>query len=563
MRQIIINSGIREKRAAVLENNILEDMFFEQDTYQQIAGNIYRARVKNVLPGMQAAFIDIGLEKNAFLHISDLYPLLEEDQISLWHENKLGVQHVLQPGQEIMVQVIKESIGDKGPKATCKVTMPGRYFVLLPFEKRISISRKIVAEEDRERLRELTKDITGGEYGVIIRTNALERGKEELKFDYDYLYHLWQEIESKYSENRAPALLYENVGLIRQVVRDYLSADIDRVIIDSRNDYREIMGLIDKIAPHLKNKIQLYERDRPIFIAYGIENELLKVLKRKVWLESGGYVVFDKTEALVAIDVNTGKYTGKKNLQETVLKTNLEAAREIARQLRLRDIGGIIIIDFIDMVAKEHQDMVLKKLSDELARDRTKTALLGLTRLGLVEMTRKKVREGFGELIQKECPYCQGTGMVMSEGTMALRIIRELNELSFREDFSAISLELHPRVAAVLIGTGGEKLKELEEELGIDIYISGNDELHIEEFNILDKGRKDKMSSLRLPVSEGEVYNVRVEERQYNNPEDGISRIKGYILIIKNGGDMVGEDVKVRIVEVSRTYARAVRVTGR
>lgn len=559
--QIIINSGIREKRAAILVDNSLEDMFFERDTYEQIAGNIYRGRVKDVLPGMQAAFVDIGIDKNAFVHISDLYPLLKDEQKKLWQDNKLGIQHVLQPGQEIMVQVIKESIGNKGPKATCKVTIPGRYFVLLPFEKRISISRKISDNKDRENLKQLTRELTGGEYGVIIRTNALGRGKEELRFDYEYLLHLWEEVEKKYNNRKAPALVHQNVGLIKQIVRDYLSTDIDKLVIDSRDDYEEIITLVERIAPHLRNKIYLYERETPIFSAYGIEKQLLKVLNRKVWLDSGGYIIFDKTEALVAIDVNTGKYTGKKDLQDTVFKTNLEAAKEIARQLRLRDIGGIIIIDFIDMAVKEHQEKVLKTLAEELARDKTKTALIGLTKLGLVEMTRKKVREGFGELIQKECPYCHGTGLVMSESTMALKVIREINDLLLKEDFSAILLELHPRVAAVLIGGGGEKLEELERELDLDIYISGNDELHIEDYRIVSKGSKKEMADLALPVREGEIYKLKVEEKQFNNPDDGIARIKGYIIIIKEGGHLVGEEINVKIVDVSRTFARAVRVS--
>ncbi|MFW5992436.1 MAG: ribonuclease E/G, partial [Halanaerobiaceae bacterium] len=322
-------------------------------------------------------------------------------------------------------------------------------------------------------------------------------------------------------------------------------------------DYKELTRLMERLAPHLRNRVHFYERKTPIFTNYGIEKELKKVLNRKVWLDSGGYIIIDKTEALFAIDVNTGKYTGKKNLQETVLKTNLEAAREIARQLRIRDIGGIIIIDFIDMDPREHQDKVLATLNQELARDKTKTAMLGLTQLGLVEMTRKKVREGFGELMQKECPYCQGSGMVMSESSMALRIIREITEMSRRESFSGILLEVHPRVAAVLIGTGGEKLNELEEELNIDIYINGNDELHIENYKIVDKGTKEEMSRLALPVKENDIYEVEIEDRQLNNPDDGIGRIHGFIIIVSGAGHLVEKKVRVRIKEVSRTFARA------
>lgn len=556
-RQIIINSSIREKRAAVLVNNRLEDVFFEQDTYEQIAGNIYRGRVKNVLPGMQAAFIDIGHERNAFLHINDLYPLLDQEEFKLWQDNRLGIQQVLQPGQEIMVQIIKESIGSKGPKATCKISIPGRYFVLLPHEQRINISRKINDNDERERLKKLTAKLTDYDYGVIIRTNARGRVKEDLELDLDYLIHIWKDIQQSYRKKKAVSLVYHHVGLIRQIVRDYMSIEVDKVVIDNEEDYEELIRLMDRIAPHLRNRIYLYERKNPIFTTYGIEKELKKVLNRKVWLNSGGYIIIDKTEALFAIDVNTGKYTGKKNLQETVFKTNLEAAREIARQLRIRDIGGIIIIDFIDMAPKANQDKVLETLNQELAKDKTKTALLGLTQLGLVEMTRKKVREGFGELMQKECPYCQGSGMVMSESSMALKIIRNITEMSNQENFSAILLEVHPLVAAVIIGTGGEKLKELEDKLNIDIYISGNDELHIEEYNIVDKGSKKEMARLALPVNVDDIYEVKIEDQQHNNPDDGIARINGFIIIVSGAGHLVEETIKVSIKEVSRTFARA------
>ncbi|MFW6022148.1 MAG: Rne/Rng family ribonuclease [Halanaerobiaceae bacterium] len=556
-RQIIINSGIREKRAAVLINGRLEDIFLEQDTYDQIAGNLYRGRVKDVLPGMQAAFVDIGIDRNAFLHINDLYPLLDKEKMDLWQKNKMAIQQVLQPGQEIMIQIIKESIGSKGPKATCKISIPGRYFVLMPYESRINISRKITNNNERERLKSLTARLTDYDYGVIIRTNAMERSQEELERDLDYLLHIWETIQKDFENKKAPSLIYRHVGLIRQVVRDYLSTDVDKVVIDSEKDYEYIVRLLKRIAPHLRNRIYLYERATPIFVNYGVEKELHKVLNRKVWLNSGGYIIIDKTEALVSIDVNTGKYTGKKNLQETVFKTNIEAAREIARQLRIRDIGGIIIIDFIDMTMKEHQDKVLETLTKELNKDKTKTALLGLTQLGLVEMTRKKVREGFGELMQKECPYCEGSGMVMSESSMALKIIREITELKVEEHFSAILLELHPRVGAVLIGSGGEKLKELEDELEIDIYISGNDELHIEDYNIISRGSREEMANLALPVSVGEKYTVLIEDQQLNNPDDGVARINGYIVIVKDAGHMVDEKVKVRIANLSRTFARA------
>ncbi len=556
-RQIIINSGLREKRAAILENNNLDDVLFETDTYDQIVRNIYRGKVKDVLPGMQAAFIDIGIEKNSFLHISDIYPLLNKNQRNKWNSKELGIQHVLQPGQEIMVQLIKEPIGSKGPKATCKVTIPGRYFVYLPFENKIGISRRISNESERNRLRNIASDLVGSNDGVIVRTNAFHKEKEILENDYQFLTGLWSDINENYRSSRAPALVYKDVDLIKLIIRDYLSPEIDKIVIDDEEDYRELLKLTDRIVPELKNRIYYYDRPDPIFSTYGIEKELNKALKRKVWLNSGGYIIIDTTEALISIDVNTGKYIGKKNLQETVFKTNLEAAREIARQLRLRDIGGIIIIDFIDMDTKEHQDEVLRVFEEELARDRTKTALLGLTQLGLVEMTRKKVRDGLGELVQKECPYCQGTGRIISESTMALKVIREINKLALKEKFAAILIELHPDVAAVLIGSGGDKLTELEKKLDKDIYIRGNNELHLEDINIIKKGSKENLRRLALPVNEGEKYKIKIVDKHVNNPVDGIARIRGYIIIVNNGGNLVGEEVEVEINQVHRTFATA------
>ena len=556
-KQIIINSGLREKRAGILVDNELDEILLETDTYDQIASNIYRGRVKDVLAGMQAAFVDIGTEKNAFLHISDVYPLLNNKQKDKWNKKQLSIKHVLQPGQEIMVQVVKEAIGSKGPKVTCKISVPGRYFVLLPYEKRIGISRRIEDKDKRNHLKNIARDFTDNKYGVIVRTNAEGKQKEVLANDYHYLANIWSTIQDRYFNSRAPALVYKHVEMIKLIVRDYLSPEINKVVVDDRDVYHKLLEMTKKIVPHLKNRIFHYKKETPIFENYGIEKEMEKIFRRKVWLDSGGYIIIDSTEALVSIDVNTGKYIGEDNLQETVFQTNLEAAREIARQLKLRDLGGIIIIDFIDMTKNKHQNQVIDALEDELSNDRTKTAVLGLTQLGLVEMTRQKVRDDLGDLVQKDCPYCEGTGQVMSEKSMALEVIRRLRKMTMEEDFSAILLELHPRVAAVLIGSGGDKLEELEKKLAIEIYINGNKELHIEEFNILEKGTREKLRKRALPVNAGQKINVKIEESHINNEDDGIARIKGYIIIIKNAGHLVNEKADVRINEVSRTYARA------
>ncbi|HKL75609.1 MAG TPA: Rne/Rng family ribonuclease [Halanaerobiales bacterium] len=484
-KQIIINSNFSEKRAAVLKNNKLEDIFFERESYDRIAGNIYRAAVRDVLPGMQAAFVDIGLEKNAFLHISDLYPRFNKEEKKKWSEKNLSIKNLLQPGEELMVQVEKEPIGTKGPKVTCKVSLPGRYFVLLPYENKIGVSRRINESHERNRLKRIAGEISDNK-GVIVRTNAYHRDRSELQKDFNYLMTIWRDTQKRYKNSKAPKLLYRDVELIKEIARDHLSEDTKKVVIDDSDDYNKLKQLASNIAPEVENRIYLYDKDLPIFTTYGIEKELDKALKRKVWLDSGGYVIFDSTEALVSVDVNTGKYTGSKDLQDTVFRTNLEAAKEIARQLRLRDIGGIIIIDFIDMEKEHHQREVLDVLEKELAKDRTKTAMLGLTRLGLVEMTRKKVRERFGELLQKECPYCKGTGKVLSAETMALRVRRKLHMMAVDENVKKVQLELHPDVVAVF-RKPKRKLKELEKELDMKIKIKGNNSFHIEDINIISK----------------------------------------------------------------------------
>ncbi|MFW5873403.1 MAG: Rne/Rng family ribonuclease [Bacillota bacterium] len=556
-KKILINSGIREKRAAILVNDNLDNLFFERDTYERNEGSIYRGKVKDVLPGMQAAFVDIGSERNGFLHINDAYPLFNDKQRKNFSKRKLKINQVLNPGQEIMVQVTKEPIGEKGPKLTCRVSLPGRYYVFLPNENRINISRRIRDHGERGRLKNITKNLINGNTGVIIRTNAANKDKKLLKMDYNFLNSLWQRILSRYKRSRAPKLLHSDINLIHQIVRDHLGSDIDRVVIDDREDYKNLSEFAERLDPDINSRIFLYQRERPIFETYGIEQELDKLMRRKVWLKSGGHVVFDSTEALVAVDVNTGKYVGKKNLQDTVFKTNLEAAKEIARQLRLRDIGGIIIIDFIDMDIESNRKKVLEVLEQELARDRTRTSILGLTKLGLVEMTRKKVRERLSELVQKECPYCEGTGRIVAETTMAFKVIRELNSLASRENFDAILCEVHPDVAAVLIGNGGEKLNQLERDLDKDIYIRGNNELHREDFEVIKKGSKEELKNLALPVQSGQKYRLKIEDQHSENSSSGISRYKGYIIIVENAGDRVGQECRVKIDSVHRTYAKA------
>ena len=390
-KEIAVDAERDQTRAALLEDGNLVEIYIEKNHGLRIAGNIYKGKVANVLPGMQAAFVDIGLDKNAFLYVDDIYiqnEFLENGDTRKIKNN--SIKDVLKLGQEIVVQVIKEPIGSKGARVTTNITIPGRYLVLMPTGDYIGISRRIVADEERDRLKSLAEEIKPQGMGLIVRTVAEGRNKEDMVQDLHFLTALWEKIQFKKKTAQAPKLIYKDLNLISRIVRDLFSHEIDTLYINNKSDYDRVLELLDFVAPNLKERVILFNRQQDIFDYFGVEKEIEKALNRKVWLKCGGYIVIDQTEALTSIDVNTGKYVGCLNLEDTVLKTNLEAAKEIARQLRIRDIGGIIIIDFIDMSSQEHQNMVLNTLEEELKKDKTKTHILGLTKLGLIEMTERR-----------------------------------------------------------------------------------------------------------------------------------------------------------------------------
>ncbi|MCK8815878.1 Rne/Rng family ribonuclease [Natroniella sulfidigena] len=546
-KEIVVNAQGLETRVAILENRKLVEILFERDFSQQIVGNIYLGQVENVLPGMQSAFVDVGLEKNVFVHVKDIYP----------SSNKKRIEELLEPGQEILIQIAKESLGSKGPRGTCKLNIPGRYVVLLNYVNHVGVSRRIDDEEERKRLRQLAQDIVPNDRGIIVRTVAAYKSDQEIKRDLNFLLKIWDDIHKKAKKSSAPQLIHQDLNLIKQVVRDKFSDRIDKFILDTKEDYYQVEGLIDYTSPQLKSKIYYYNHPKPIFDHYDIEEEIESLLERKVWLNCGGYITIDTTEALTAVDVNTGKYVGKDNLQQTILKTNIEAAREISKQLRLRDIGGIIIIDFIDMKSSQDQDKVLQVLKNKLAHDKTKTNILGLTKLGLVEMTRKKEKERIGQFLQQDCSYCQGTGKILSEDTIVLQAIRKIREVLWKKKKEAILLEVHPNIAAKLIGLGGKNLEKLEKRLKKNIYIKGNPELHLETIDILKMGSREEIEKLALPVEVGDELVLEIEERHLFRSQDGIARLKGYIIDIKNGGSNVGKRVRVEITKVTKTYAQA------
>ena len=560
MKEIVIHVCEEETWVALLEDRSLVELYLERSANERIVGNIYRGRVENVLPGMQAAFVDIGLERNAFLYVDDARPQKRRGRPAAKRAkgSRAPINRILQPGQKVVVQVVKEPIGSKGARVTTHITLPGRNLVLMPHVDYAGVSRRIVAEKERERLRELAENLRPKGMGLIVRTAAEgKEGIEELQQDLDFLQRLWARIRRRMRKGPTPALLYKDLDLVYRIMRDLYTDDIEGVTVDSREVLEKILYLLDIYAPHLKERVYYYAPEQDILLSYGLEAELERALKRRVWLKSGGYLVFDQTEALTAIDVNTGKYVGTTNLADTVLKTNLEAAKEIARQLRLRNVGGIIIIDFIDMNTKEAQATVLAALQEELSKDKVKGRVLGLTQLGLVEMTRKKARQSLANILMKYCPNCGGKGRVLTEETVALLVKRRISRLLREGKIPALLVEVHSAVAAYLIGSGGSNLEELEKHFGIPIYIKGHDNMHIEDISLKAFRSEAELAQYYRPVSEGEKVILRVEEPHISNPRDGISRIHGYVIDIEGGGDLVGQRLNVEVTKVFRTYAKA------
>ncbi|ABO51046.1 RNAse G [Desulforamulus reducens MI-1] len=555
LKEIVINVQEEETRVAVLEDRVLMEVYIERSHNQRLVGNIFKGKVENVLPGMQAAFVDIGLEKNAFLYVEDAQPSRNPEAANQ-SGYPVNIADILKQGQEIIVQIVKEPIGTKGPRVTTHITLPGRYLVLMPTVDYIGISRRIETEKERERLKELANRVKPEGMGVIVRTVAEGVDEEEFLQDIILLTKLWRRIQNCAANCSAPNLLHRDVELVQRMLRDVFSEDVDRLTVDSRSEYEKTLEILDMIDSRLKLKVFLDEREN-IFEDYGISTEMEKALKRKVWLKCGAYLVIDQAEALTAIDVNTGKFVGSTTLEDTVLKTNLDAAVEIARQLRLRNIGGIIIVDFIDMVEEEHRSQVLSTLEEEIKKDKTKTNILGITQLGLVEMTRKKVRPSLAEVVQKSCPYCEGRGKVLSEETVGIKLKNQIYQLARQTLADTILVEANPVVAARIIGAGGANLRELEQKTGKNLYIRGSATHHLEQVTIKPLSDQEEIYSQTVPVKAGEIIEVKVEEPHISNPSDGIARLDGFIIDVDGGGALVGELVSVEVIKVHRTYAKA------
>jgi ribonuclease G len=503
-REIVINADPSESRVALLEDAVLVELLAERMEERRRVGDIYKGVVSKVLPGMQAAFVDIGLERAAFLHVSDmLSSMLDLDAFDLdeggrggpWPRGGVPIQELLTKGQEIVVQVIKEPIGTKGAKLSGRISLPGRFLVLMPGLDRIGVSRKIADREERIRLKRFLKEFKPRNAGLICRTVGEGQSKREFTQDVKYLVEIWKEIEKAAPLEEAPKLIHRDMSLATGLMRDVFTSDVDRVVVDSKEIYKEILRYLKAVAPELKSRVKLFSGQGPIFDEYGIETEIQKSFEAKVWLKKGGYIVIESTEALVTIDVNTGRFTGKRSQDETILKANLEAAKEVARQLRLRDLGGIIVIDFIDMEREDHRRALQDAFRIAMRNDRARTKIMPLSDLGLIEMTRQRVREPLLRYFSEDCPACQGTGRVLALPAAAARLERSLQRVGVNSQEKQVRIRLHPRLAVYLFDERGDRIERLERQYGLRIDFMEDPRLRSDEIRIYFPRKKKDVTA--------------------------------------------------------------------
>jgi ribonuclease G len=495
--EIIINVTRDEIRVGLLEGGQVVEFYVERKRDASLVGNIYKGKVVKILPGMQSAFVDIGLEKAAFLYVTDIHAGLEEFAPFLEEEEKvnsidlvskrgrpdLTIEDMIQEGQEILVQVSKDPIGSKGARVTSYVTLPGRYLVLMPNVEHIGISRRISDEAERTRLRTIVDEIKPKGYGLIIRTASEGSAEEDLKKDLDFLFLLWENIQKKKDRVSAPTLLYSDLDLVFRSVRDLMVQDVRSLVVDSSDECERIRDFVRTYFEKLLGNIDLYEGTEPVFDALGIEFDIARALGRKVWLKSGGYIVIDQTEAMTVIDVNTGKFVGKEELEDTILKTNLEAVKEIAYQIRLRNLGGIIIVDFIDMEKYENRDRVFNAFVEAMKKDRAKNTISHISELGLIQMTRKRVRESLGRTLCETCPYCEGKGFVKSPRTLCYEIFRKVTRLA-KHGSDRIIVTAHPSVAELLSDEERAGIEDIENKYSVKVTIRESRNLHQENYEV-------------------------------------------------------------------------------
>ncbi len=497
--EIAISVAREETRVAVLDNGLVTDLYSDRAKDKDFVGNIYKGRVAKVLPGMQAAFVDIGMEKAAFMHVSDLSTDTEPgDTLMDSEDDDKGtelprprrqtlkpIEQLLSEGQELMVQISKGPIGTKGPRVTTYISLPGRYLVFMPNVDHIGVSRRIAREEERARLKEIMKRLRRPGYGYIVRTVSEGVKEDDLRADIEFLHVLWQDILKKRDQQSAPSLLHSDLNLSFRVVRDLFSKKVERLLIDSKEEYDAIRDFVQRFSPEQVSRIQFYDKEESLFDYLGIEQEIARALSRKVWLKSGGYIVIDHTEAMTVIDVNTGRFVGKRDQEETILRTNLEAVKEIAYQIKLRGIGGIIIIDFIDMEREKNREKVYQALVDAMASDKARTRISRISDLGLIELSRERVREDLLRAMSEPCRYCEGRGYTKSPTTVAYEIFRELRRIGGLGEGQKVVVGAHPAVADLLQDEERQGIEELERRLSTKIIVTPDEKLHLEQYDIV------------------------------------------------------------------------------
>jgi len=510
LKELIVNYTSHETRVALLENGTIVELFIERKDDASITGNVYKGRIQRVLPGMQAAFVDIGLNQAAFLYVDDIIDqtaiemadYFETENGSENSEESLdgikpkvressesfdvNIGELIKEGQDVLVQVAKSPIGSKGPRVTTHLSFPGRYIVLMPYVDHIGISRKIVDEVERDRLRELILETRNNNYGYILRTVAEGIDADRLKKEISFLVKTWEEVKKRNQEKSASSLIYRDLSISFRAVRDLLTNDADKLVIDSASEYASVQNFLRKYMPDSNFSIELYKGKEPIFDAYNLESDIERALKKRVWLKSGGYIIIEQTEALVAIDVNTGRYVGGHNFEETVLKTNLEAVKEIAYQIRLRNIGGIIIIDFIDMKKELHKEKVMSQLAERMKNDKSQINILPLSELGLAQVTRKRTRKNLKRTLNETCFYCGGDGMLLSGKSICHKIYRDL--ISEANDMmgNKFTVKVHPEIARLLHGEEKHLINSLEKKFQKPIAIYPDTNYHMEEYHIFE-----------------------------------------------------------------------------
>jgi ribonuclease G len=552
-KQILVTVEGDELRVALVEDGRLAEIYIERPGKRSYAGNIYRGKVDNVIPGMDAAFVEIGLEKNGFLYVDEV--AIEDEEARPRH-----ITEVLKPRQELLVQVMKDPMGSKGARLTGQLSLAGRYLVYVPGGGGVGVSRRLGTAE-RDRLRELCKQLRPKKAGLIVRTVAEGKGLDELRRDMQYLSRLWSRLKARAEKVTAPGLVYEEADVSLQVARDLLNDTFEKVIVDDRKQRDKFVAYLKKEAPELADRVFAYEGERPLFEEHGIEEQIAKALDRRVQLPSGGNIVIDHAEALTVIDVNTGRYTAGRDLEETITKTNLEAAREVVRQLRLRDIGGIIIIDFIDMAYARNRDAVLAKLQAELDTDRTKTYVVEISPLGLVEMTRQNITDGARGILTKECPSCTGRARILSEDTSARNAVRAVRRQARASAEEAFLYEVNHGVAERIAAMGW--LKTLEKETGKRVFFEGSQTLPVDTLRLIAAGTKRDVERQRVPVHEGQELEVELEHTLTYSPGDAVAHVDGYVLTILGGRPFLGKRRTVKVTAMTRTGAFATLVGKR